>query len=72
MGFNSAFFAALAFDRDLGATRGIDAVLKQHNLDALVLTAEGFTTVPAGMRIILCSGHDNLTVVDSQRSQDIL
>lgn len=47
-GFNSPFFAALTADKDLGATRGIDAALKAHNLDALVLPATGFTTVPAG------------------------
>ena len=47
-GFNAAYFAALAADKDLGATRGIDAALKAHNLDALILPAPGFTTVPAG------------------------
>ncbi|OBZ66433.1 hypothetical protein A0H81_13690 [Grifola frondosa] len=48
-GFNSTYFAALAFDKDLGATRGIDAALKANNLDALVLPAPGFTTVPAAI-----------------------
>jgi amidase len=47
-GFNDAYFTALAFDHDLGSTRGIDAALKLHQLDALVLPATGFTTVPAG------------------------
>jgi amidase len=47
-GFNDGYFTALAFDRDLGSTRGIDAALKLHNLDALVLPATGLTTVPAG------------------------
>ena len=47
-GFNATYFQALAFDKDLGATRGIDAVLREHNLDALILPAPGFTTVPAG------------------------
>jgi hypothetical protein len=47
-GFNSTFFQALAFDHDLGGKRGIDAALKAHNLDALVLPAPGFTTAPAG------------------------
>jgi hypothetical protein len=46
---NQTYFQALAFDKDLGATRGIDAALKEHNLDALVLPAPGFTTTPAGM-----------------------
>ncbi|KII91546.1 hypothetical protein PLICRDRAFT_135820 [Plicaturopsis crispa FD-325 SS-3] len=48
-GFNSTFFAALSSDKDLGATRGIDAALQMHNLDALVLPAPGFTTVPAAI-----------------------
>jgi amidase len=47
-GFDAAYFAALAADHDLGSTRGIDAALQQHNLDALVLPATGFTTVPPG------------------------
>lgn len=47
-GMNQPYFDALAFDKDLGATRGIDAALKEHNLDALILPAQGFTTVPAG------------------------
>ena len=48
-GRNASFFEALAFDKDLGQTRGIDAALKAHNLDALILPAPGFTTVPAAI-----------------------
>ena len=48
-GRNAAFFKALAFNKELGATRGIDATLKAHRLDALVLPATGWTTTPAGM-----------------------
>jgi len=48
-GMNSTYFQSLAFDKDLGQTRGIDAALKAHNLDALVLPAPGFTTVPAAI-----------------------
>ncbi|KAF8879003.1 amidase signature domain-containing protein [Gymnopilus junonius] len=48
-GRNAAFFQALAFDHELGRTRGIDAALKEHQLDALVLPAPGFTTVPAAL-----------------------
>lgn len=48
-GRNATFFQALAFDKDLGATRGIDAALKEFNLDALILPAPGFTTVPAAI-----------------------
>ena len=47
---NSTYFQALAFDKELGGTNGIDAVLKEHNLDALILPAPGLTTVPAGER----------------------
>lgn len=50
-GRNASFFQSLAFNKDLGATRGIDAALKEHNLDALVLPAAGRTTVPAGVQI---------------------
>ena len=46
---NLTYFQALAFDKDLGATRGIDAALKTFDLDALVLPAPGFTTVPAAI-----------------------
>lgn len=47
-GYNSTYFAALASNREMGSTHGIDAALKTHGLDALVLPAEGFTTSPAG------------------------
>lgn len=46
---NATYFQALAFDKDLGQTRGIDAALQQFKLDALVLPAPGFTTVPAAI-----------------------
>lgn len=46
---NSTYFQALAFDKDLGATRGIDAALQMFGLDALVLPAPGLTTVPAAI-----------------------
>ena len=36
----------------LGSTRGIDAVSQVNHLDALVLLANGLTTV-AGMRVML-------------------
>ncbi|KAF9264070.1 amidase signature enzyme [Marasmius fiardii PR-910] len=48
-GFNATYQQALAFDHELGRTRGIDAALKAHKLDALVLPATGFTTVPAAI-----------------------
>ncbi|THH09692.1 hypothetical protein EW145_g1831 [Phellinidium pouzarii] len=48
-GFNASYFQSLAFDKELGATNGIDAALKTHNLDALILPAPGLTTVPAAI-----------------------
>ena len=51
-GRNSAFFEALALNKELGATRGIDAALKTNNLDALVLPAPGRATLPAGMAVM--------------------
>jgi amidase len=48
-GFDAEYFAALTADHDLGSTQGIDFVLKNFNLDALVLPAPGFTTSPAGI-----------------------
>ncbi|KAJ3967751.1 amidase signature domain-containing protein [Lentinula raphanica] len=48
-GFTDAYFQSLAFDHELGRTRGIDAVLEMFNLDALVLPAMGLTTVPAAI-----------------------
>jgi hypothetical protein len=49
-GRNSTFFEALASNKELGATRGIDAALKTYNLDALVLPAPGLVAAfPAGM-----------------------
>lgn len=37
---DQAFFNAVAADKDLGATRGIDATLKAFNLDALLLPTD--------------------------------
>ena len=34
---DQAYFNALAADKDLGQTRGIDGTLKKFNLDALLL-----------------------------------
>lgn len=47
-GFDDRYFAALAADHDLGSTRGIDAVLKRYQLDALVLPATGLMWTPSG------------------------
>ncbi len=45
---NQTFFDAIAFDKDLGQTRGIDAALKASNLDALVLLSGG-ASAPAAI-----------------------
>ncbi|RDB28170.1 hypothetical protein Hypma_001534 [Hypsizygus marmoreus] len=65
-GFDAAYFAALASDRELGATRGIDAALKAHKLDALVLPADGFTTTPAAI-----AGYPIVTVPLGFFSDDV-
>ncbi|KAF8839265.1 amidase signature enzyme [Paxillus ammoniavirescens] len=48
-GFNASYYESLAFDKELGATRGIDAALETYTLDALVLPAPGYTTVPSAI-----------------------
>ena len=50
-GFNATYYQALAYDYEMGRTQGIDAALAAYDLDALVLPAPGFTTVPAGVSI---------------------
>jgi len=70
-GRNSTFFQSLAFDKELGATRGIDAALKANRLDALVLPAFGFTTVPAAIAgypivtVPLSFYPDNVTIASA-------
>ena len=46
---DAAYFAALAADKDLGQTRGIDATLEKFNLDAILLPTNGFTAGPAAI-----------------------
>jgi amidase len=43
---SSEYLAARAANLMIGATNGIDAVLDQYGLDALVLPSEGFATGP--------------------------
>jgi len=38
---NDAYFTALAANKDLGRTRGIDATLDEFNLDAILLPTDG-------------------------------
>ncbi|KAG6908653.1 hypothetical protein DXG01_003746 [Tephrocybe rancida] len=56
-GHDTSFFEALAANRELGATRGIDAALQEYNLDALVLPSDGLTSTPAAI-----AGYPVITV----------
>ncbi|KAH7881422.1 amidase signature enzyme [Lentinula edodes] len=56
-GFTDAYFQSLAFDKELGGAQGIDAALEMFDLDALVLPAQGLTTVPAAI-----AGYPIITV----------
>ncbi|KAJ1303833.1 hypothetical protein OPQ81_008254 [Rhizoctonia solani] len=49
MGYNSTYHEALHRNHLLGRDRGIDAALKSHNLDALLLPSDGYTTIPAAI-----------------------
>jgi amidase len=62
-GRNSTFFQSLAFDKELGATQGIDAALRANHLDALVLPATGLTTVPAGMVVYVTLTKNDLKFI---------
>ncbi|KAG5335744.1 hypothetical protein C0989_000487 [Termitomyces sp. Mn162] len=57
-GHDSTFAAALAMNRDLGGTRGIDAALQKYNLDALILPSDGLTSTPPGMHNISFIARD--------------
>ncbi|KAI0062507.1 amidase signature enzyme [Artomyces pyxidatus] len=46
---DAAYFTALAADKDLGQTRGIDGTLKKFNLDAILIPTDGFTSTPAAV-----------------------
>lgn len=45
---NQTYFNAIAFDKELGGTRGIDAALKAHKLDALLLLSQS-SSAPAAI-----------------------
>ena len=51
------YINALAADRDLGRTRGIDVILKKYKLDALIAPSEGATSFPAAI-----AGYPIITV----------
>ncbi|KAJ1303838.1 hypothetical protein OPQ81_008259 [Rhizoctonia solani] len=56
-GFNSTYHEALHQNHMIGRDRGIDAVLKTHKLDALLLPSNMHTAVPAGI-----AGYPMITV----------
>ncbi|KAF8674592.1 Amidase [Rhizoctonia solani] len=56
-GFNSTYFDALHQNHMIGRERGIDAALKTHGLDALLLPTNMHTAVPAGL-----AGYPVITV----------
>ena len=43
------YINAVKSDVDLGVIRGIDATLRQYNLDALIAPSEGYTSSPAAI-----------------------
>ena len=51
------YTSAVLASRDLGIIRGIDATLKQYNLDALIAPSEGYTSTPAAI-----AGYPIITV----------
>jgi amidase len=50
---DSAYFAALAANADLGKTRGIDGVMEKFNLDAILLPTDGGFLCKAHIRYFL-------------------
>ncbi|KAI0062487.1 amidase signature enzyme [Artomyces pyxidatus] len=54
---DAAYYAALATNKDLGRTRGIDGALKKFNLDALLLPTDEHTPGPAAI-----AGYPVITV----------
>ncbi|CAE6478195.1 unnamed protein product [Rhizoctonia solani] len=65
-GYSSAYYDALRTNLALTREQGIDAVLKTHKLDAIVLPSDGFIIIPvaiAGYPMISGFHPDNTTVV---------
>ncbi|CCO30272.1 amidase [Rhizoctonia solani AG-1 IB] len=56
-GYNSTYHQVLSQNQNLARDRGIDAVLKLHKLDALLLPANLHTALPAAM-----AGYPTVTV----------
>ncbi len=51
-GYNATYFEHLSKNIDIGRTRGIDAAIQEHDLDALVLPQTLFSSQPAGRCIL--------------------
>ncbi|QRV99696.1 amidase [Ceratobasidium sp. AG-Ba] len=56
-GYNSTFYSALDYHKEVSRTEGIDAVLKNHNLDAIVLPNNGLSMLLASL-----AGYPMVTV----------
>ncbi|CAE6437072.1 unnamed protein product [Rhizoctonia solani] len=65
MGYNSTYHEALHHNYLISRDRGIDAALKSHNLDALLLPSDGYTTIPAAL-----AGYPIVTVPLGFHPQD--
>ncbi|KAG9088378.1 hypothetical protein FS749_002217 [Ceratobasidium sp. UAMH 11750] len=48
-GYSPMYYAALRANHDRGRTRGIDAVLKAHKLDAIILPSDGWARTPPAL-----------------------
>ncbi|KAJ6595105.1 amidase signature enzyme [Mycena vulgaris] len=67
---DDAYRKAVETNHDIGATRGIDAVLKKYNLDALVLPESGFMTQLAGFVTVPLGFRSNDTKADTNGGKD--
>ena len=65
---DQAYFDAIAADKDLGQTRGIDATLQMFNLGALILPTSGAAgpAAIAGYPIVTGKQHPPLRSPHSQ------
>ncbi|KAG9125068.1 hypothetical protein FRC07_009082 [Ceratobasidium sp. 392] len=56
-GYNSTFYSALEYHHNVSRTRGIDAALEAHDLDALVVPSSGLSMLVASL-----AGYPMITV----------
>ncbi|CAE7219344.1 unnamed protein product [Rhizoctonia solani] len=72
-GYNASYFAALETKLKLGREEGIDAALRSHNLDALVLPSNGLTTAIAAMAAYpIVSGKAQFMVESTSLATDMV